>query len=122
MVTTIWADSTGGAHTVLATRVASASSDAAPIHAYALRRPDGRIAILLINRDPQNDWTVDVHGLDSASTRLDAWRLSAAEYTWHPDGAKGYAKPNTGPREMSVARGAALVLPPYSVTVVRERE
>jgi hypothetical protein len=120
MITTMWADSTGGAHTVLATRVSSASSGGPLINAYSLRRPDGRIAILLLNRDPQNSWTVDVNGLGPAHDTLDAWQLSEAEYTWHANGANGYAKPNTGPRKIAVA-GEGVLLPPYSVTVLRER-
>lgn len=121
MITTMWADSSGGEHSILSTGVTANSNGAVPIGAYSLRRPDGRIAVLIVNRDPKNDWTVDVRGLNSRRTGLDVWRLSAAEYEWHVDGANGFAKPNTGPRKMLGAAAGTLELPPYSITVVRER-
>lgn len=121
MITTAWADSDGGSHTMLATRVTTLSKKAPPIGAFSVRRPDGRIAVLLLNRDSLNTWTVDVRGLASAHDTLDAWRLSATEYEWHAAGAKGRARPNSGPRKMLLATGAPVTLPPYSVTVVRER-
>ena len=121
MITTMWADSSGGEHSILSTGVTAKSNGAVPIGAYSLRRPDGRIAVLIVNRDPKNDWTVDVRGLNSTRAGLDVWRLSAAEYEWHVDGANGFAKPNTGPRKMLGAAAGTLELPPYSITVVRER-
>lgn len=125
MLTTIWADSSGGSHSILATNVTAASGEPVPVSAYSIHRPDGRIAVLIVNRDPAHDWIVDLHGVGhsrgSAGSTADAWRLSAAEYEWHADGEKGYAKPNTGPRKMSLAGGTPLVLPPYSILVVRDR-
>ena len=127
MLTTLWADSAGGAHPMLATKLVTSSGAVPPIGSYAVRRPDGRIALLMVNRDPANAWTVDVRGLGDSSTEFDAWRLSAAEYAWHPNGAKGFAKPNTGPRKMNVgtktnvSTGEVLTLPPYSIVVIRQR-
>ncbi len=119
MITTIWADSTGGSHTLLGTSVTGGSDSESAIGAYSLHRPDGRIAVLIVNRDPKNAWTADVRGGGQLS--LDVWRFSAAEYTWHANGAKGVAKPNAGARKLSLRSGAPLILPPYSITVVRER-
>lgn len=121
MITSAWADSDGGSHAMLATGITTLSKKKPPIGAFSVRRPDGRIAVLLLNRDSVNTWTVDVRGLASAGDTLDAWRLSAAEYEWHAAGAKGYARPNSGPRKMSLAPDATVILPPYSVTVVRQR-
>jgi hypothetical protein len=123
MLTTLWADSAGGPHSMLATKVtggAPSSGRAPPIESYALRRPDGKIALLIVNRDPANSWTADVRGIGDARAPVDVWRLSAEEYTWHPNGAKGFAKPDTGPRRMNVSSGEALTLPPYSIVVMRQ--
>ena len=119
MVTTLWADSTGGSHTILATAVKGAPDNASVIGAYSLRRPDGRIAVLVVNRDPVNAWTLDLNGIGSKP--LDVWRFSAAEYEWHPRGAKGFAKPNRAARKISAAAGVPVVLLPYSIVVIRER-
>jgi hypothetical protein len=121
MITTVWADSEGGPHTMLATRVSTLSGKPAPIGAFSVRRPDGQIAVLLLNRDQRNSWTVEVKGLTSARHTLDAWRFSGAEYSWHAHGATGYARPDAGPRKMLLATGARVKLPPYSITVIRER-
>ena len=122
LLTTMWADSAGGRHTMLATHIANSAGGAKPpIESYALRRPDGKIALLIANRDPVNAWTADIRGLGDARTTFDVWRLSASEYIWHPNGAHGFAKPNSGPRKMAGSAGAALTLQPYSVVVVRQR-
>ncbi len=119
MVTTLWADSAGGRHTILGTNVTGISGNASVIGAYSLRRPDGRIAVLIVNRDPDNAWTVDLNELDRNA--LDVWRFSAAEYEWHANGLNGFAKPNTGARKIPHARGESVQLPPYSIVVIRER-
>ena len=120
MLTTLWADSAGGRHNVLATKVTAAVT-APPIASYAVRRPDGRIAVLITNRDPAISWTAEIRGVGDAHATFDVWRFSGAEYTWHPNGADGFAKPNTGPLKMSVSAGETLTLPPYSIVVVRQR-
>jgi hypothetical protein len=121
MLTTLWADSAGGSHSMLATAVAALDGVTPPIESYAVRRPDGKIALLMVNRDPANSWTVAVRGLDDNRATYDVWRLSAAEYTWHPNGAHGFAGPNTGPRKTNVSAGETLTLPPYSIVVMRQR-
>ncbi|MGI8508992.1 MAG: discoidin domain-containing protein [Gemmatimonadaceae bacterium] len=133
MLTTAWADSAGGAHTMLRTTVTESGDrngdmrgDAAhttPIGAYAVRRPDGRMAVLMLNRDPVNVWHVQLNGSSALShSVLDLWQLSAAEYKWHPRSAASFAAPNTGPRHtITSGAGLSLPLPPSSVTVIRQR-
>ncbi|MGI8547716.1 MAG: discoidin domain-containing protein [Gemmatimonadaceae bacterium] len=123
LLTTAWTDASGGMHTML--RTAANADDASaielPIAAYTLRRPDTRIAVLLLNRDPTNSWDVQLRGSnDLLHSALDLWQLSSAEYSWHPRGASGYAAPNVGPRHALISAGSTLHLPPYSVTVVRQ--
>jgi hypothetical protein len=118
LLTTMWADSAGGAHTLYRARVATsgAPDSTLPIAAYPVRRPDGAMAWLLINRDSTRTWSASL----PARGTLDVWQLSAAEYQWHPNGPNGYAKPNVPPREFRVTDPGNVVLPPYSITVVRE--
>ena len=124
MLTTLWADSSGGPHTLFKTSIVPSVGITTPLSAYSVRRPDGRVATLIINRSPDRSWSVDLRGVGEAKfsrgARLNVWRFSRVEYRWHPDGGKGYARPNTGPSEVSLGVGAQLVLPPYSIVVVRE--
>jgi hypothetical protein len=121
MLTTFWADSTGGSHTLLRTTVASASGSHPPIDAYSLRRPDGKIATVIINRDASNDWAIDVTDIANARDSVDVWRFTADDYVWHPKGADGFARPNNAPRRLSVKLTKPLVLPSYSIMVMRQR-
>jgi len=121
MLTTLWADSSGGRHTLLATKVTGASPGNVPVNAYAIRRPENRIAILIVSRDPTHDWAVDLRGLETSSAVLDVWRLSSAEYQWHPNGEHGFAKPDSGARRSTLSPNTPLTLKPYSIVVVRER-
>ncbi len=122
MLTTLWADSAGGKHSILATRLTDSADVKMLVSAYAIHRPDNRVALLIINRDPAHEWTVDLRGLgSSANPQLDAWRLSSGEYEWHANGERGFAAPNTGPQKLVLTVGAQLVVPPYSIFVLRER-
>lgn len=127
LLTTAWTDSSGGTHTILGTTVSAevgGSTDTVPIDAHALRRPDGHIAILLLNRDPVNEWSAQLRTRGSTVAQrapMDIRQLSSTEYKWHPNGAAGYAAPNVAPRHTMLNAGAIIQLPPYSITVVRER-
>lgn len=114
---TLWADSAGGTNTLLGTKV---SADGSGVSAYALRRSNGRIALIIINRDPNTTWTATVSGVGSVAHELDMWRFSSAEYQWHANGARGYARPNMPPRKSSVTAGSQIELPPYSIVLLRE--
>ncbi|MDQ6736891.1 MAG: discoidin domain-containing protein [Gemmatimonadota bacterium] len=121
MLTTLWADSAGGDHTMLRTRVSdtAVSAEADAVAAYSVRRPDGRVAVLAINRDPARAAIATLSGLQGDS--VDVWTFSAAEYQWHAAGAKGFARPNRGPQMALASSSAGIELPPYSITVIRDR-
>ncbi|HEV2642350.1 MAG TPA: discoidin domain-containing protein, partial [Candidatus Elarobacter sp.] len=88
MLTTLWADSAGGVHTLYrALATVPGTRDSARIGAYPVRRPDGRLALLLVNRDSTHAWRVALPAAGSASPMrgpFDLWQLSATEYEWHP--------------------------------------
>jgi len=95
------------------------------VTAYAVRRPDGRWAVLLLNKDPKRAHPVTVRfvqekGLGSASFSgpADLYQYSAAQYVWHPDGARGYPAPDLSPAH-STSRGGVVLLPPFSLSVLR---
>jgi F5/8 type C domain len=95
------------------------------LSAFAVKRPDGKWAVLLVNRDAGRARAVRLRFLgDSASGSTlglhDEWLFSRAQYRWHADGSEGHPDPDTAPRHRST-RDEMIVLPPYSLAVVRTR-
>jgi hypothetical protein len=112
-----WAQPGDGAHALLApARIRDATGDPL-VTAYPVRRPDGRIAMLVLNKDLRHARTVRLAPL---SGPLDVWTLSELTYRWHPRGELGYASPDAAPRH-TVSTDATVTLPPMSLVVLRTR-
>ena len=61
MLTQDWVQPGDAVHTVLAaTATPTDAHGHALVTAYAVRRPDGRLGLMLINKDPSRTWTLDV--------------------------------------------------------------
>lgn len=113
-------------HTLYATR--SSARDGAGnelVRAYAVRRPDGRMALLLLNLSPSRPYRVAVRLNAGAKTRflvgpLREWQLSSADYTWRPAEAAGAPSLDLPPVQSTRGSGRSRVLlGPYSITVLR---
>lgn len=97
------------------------------ITAYATRRPDGQWAVLLINKDPKQTYTVRVQVKNQATNQTEALRstvlyqFSSEQYVWHADKAAGYPSRSLPPKKIMLTdRGEqGILLPPYSLSVVR---
>jgi hypothetical protein len=119
LITAEWAGSGAGRDTVYA-----ADSSFPLLSAYAVRRPDRRLALLLVNKDPRRAVHVRVA---AARARLrgpvDLYVLSRARYRWHPRGALGYARPDRAPahRLLGGGGGPVITVPAWSVAVLRTR-
>jgi hypothetical protein len=119
-----WAQPGSGPHALLAATVRFADgADPQLLGAYALRRPDDRVSLLLVNKDPLHAVSLRVvlaHGADAtpAGGRADLYQLSSSDYVWHADGALGHARPDAPPRHRVVPPGP-LLLPPFSLSVLR---
>ncbi len=115
-------------------RLFSASGDAtdgaghALVTAYPLVRPDGQWAVLLVNKDQENEHRLAVHFEDPVhhraggfAGRVTAVTFGRAEYQWHPDVDGGSANPDGPPTTTTVNAdpGTLFRLPPASVTVLR---
>jgi len=105
-----------------------AGSSTTALSAYAVRRPDGRLALMLLNLDPTHTVTVHVAVTSRAGGQglggsLDLSSLSGAQYVWHPRDAAGYPAPDHPPAHTRVAggQGLSLRLAPYSMSVLRTR-
>ncbi len=96
------------------------------VTAYAVRRPDGRVAVLALNKDPRRSWTLAVRvrqggGMTPLAGPLRVRRFSRAQYVWHAQGARGYARPDRPPAASLLRDASAVTLAPYSLTVLRTR-
>lgn len=125
-----WAQPGNGKHEVY-----EAASDItnprgqALVTSYALRRPDGRWAVMLINKDPKKTYTIHIRFADSSSKPssfkgpVDLYQFSGKQYQWKANKDKGYPTRSLPPAHTVVPEGenATYQLPPYSLSVVRGR-
>jgi hypothetical protein len=122
MLTHAWTQPGNGVHTLYAAD--SSAMDGAGhelVRAYAVRRPDGRLAVLLLNMSPSQPYQVTLRAAGTGallSGRLIEWGLSAAQYRWQADGPAGRPSHSLPPARVAV-EADDLRLPPYSITVVR---
>ena len=100
------------------------------VTAYAVYRPDGQWALLLINKDPQRAWSVNMQFYDTLARTKTPWRgsfdlyqFSSAQYIWKSDQHRGRAMRSDPPEHLSLEANPELSvrLPPYSLSVVRGR-
>jgi hypothetical protein len=126
MLTHDWTLPGKGLNTLYATR--SSATDGAGnelVRAYAVRRPDGRLALLLLNLSPSRPYRVTVRvrlgaRLERLTGPLREWQLSSANYTWRPAGPTGAPSVDLPPVHSTSRNGRSpVLLPPYSITVLR---
>jgi hypothetical protein len=124
MLTRDWVAVTGGAHEMF--RAESDARDSAGnelLSAYVVRRPDGSWSALLVNKDPSHSYRVTLKFGSRYGGALDGVRtvarFSRAQYVWRPNGENGAPTTDLPPQRASLPAKAALVVAPYSLTVVR---
>jgi len=141
-----WAQPDGGDHQVFAAK--SDVQDGAGhdlVTAYALKRPDGKWALMAVNRDQQNSHKVRIAFDGPANTKssfagpVEVSTFGSAQYQWHPGQtrfmahaensgertivptSKGWADPD-GPiahSKITAEKGTLYDLPAASVVVLR---
>lgn len=99
------------------------------VTAYAVNRPDGKWAVLIINKDPKQTKEVrvqfhvvaseDVKTLKKLKGPIELIQYSQTQYRWHPNKSLGYAKPNIPPAYKIVETDELILLPASSLTIVR---
>lgn len=126
LVTRHWLGNPNQPHRVYPARVEVEGPDgAAAPTAYALYRPDGRWALLLVNKDPTRDWNVTPRfvGLEGDGALRGPARLyqfSAAQYQWRANGEQGRPLRSQPAQATELPAGGELHirLPPESLTVI----
>jgi hypothetical protein len=108
-----WVDSRSergnGLHEIYAT-----ISPTKQITAYAIRRPDKKWALLLLNKDPKNPYIVRLSLAHKQKGEM--WQYGPQQFAWHAQKDKGFPCRNLPPVHKSI-QGNTLRLPPYSLTV-----
>ena len=128
MLTQEWAEPKDAEH-----RLFKAESDVKDseghvlVTSYAVLRPDGQWALMLINKDYDHPHTVGIvfHDEDSKSDRsflgpVTMTTFGKEQYTWHSAMRYGYADPDGPPARSSLPSGQdRYTLPAASMTVLR---
>jgi hypothetical protein len=129
MINNEWVSHRTGVHKQY--RVTGGPEDAAGnahVTSYAVKRPDGDWALLIINKDKDNPRSIRVAfedggktGYFSGSVRMVTY--GSEQYVWHGQDTNAHADPNLPPVESSITGGkdVEVMLPKASVTVLRGR-
>jgi F5/8 type C domain len=96
------------------------------VTAYPVRRPDGSWAVMLVNKDQNEEHAVRIEFVGENKTahltgKIETRVFGRSQYQWHPELGAGRAEPDDPPMKGSVLAGpdTRFVLPPASVTVLR---
>ena len=132
LVTHEWAQPGAGAseiHDIFRAKSDIVNGSGEPlVTAFALRRPDQRWAVMLINKDPARSHRVHFRftgqGAKAPSPPrppLDFYQFSSKQYEWHADGPRGFPLRSKAPAHTVLAAEPpdGILLPPYSITVLR---
>jgi len=131
LITKDWLVPGGGRHELLPSIVKGARVKGSRdewVMSYAVRRPDHRLGVLLINRSPTKPFTVrlltrngggQIRAMQGPARFM---QYGPAQYAWKDDGADSHPLRSDPPR-LSRLKGARLsiTLPPESLTVIAER-
>ncbi len=98
------------------------------VTAYAVQRPDGQWALMIVNKDQENDHTIRL-AFHDASTKTDSLfagpvdmiTFGSGQYHWNPEPNGGKADPDGPAAKSQIAAGptTTYTLPKASVTVLR---
>ena len=123
MITHFWVAPGAEEHRVLPATSTLTTADGFPrVTAYALARPDGKVSVLLLNKDPAQALTVQLKATGGdIDGPLTVHQYSSRQYEWQPASTEengGRPVRNLPPTESRVHGLMHVTLPPYSITVV----
>jgi len=118
LLTQEWASPRGGVHAMFAAESDARNADGNELlSAYVVHRPDGAWSALVVNKDPAIAYRVTFTGaLAGART---AFAYGPAQYAWRANGADGVPLRNAPPARRMLKAAEPLIVPPYSLVVVR---
>lgn len=115
LVTSQWMDPFGGKHGVLPVSLHGVGKSAV-LSLFALKRPDGSVSLLVINKDSKNPVRLSLKGLGKTFRTLTTY--SSQEYRWKPDGANGHPVRNLSPFTRRVVPDQPVAIPAWSIAVL----
>lgn len=116
LLTQAWAEPGHGVHRIYA---AKSTVSGQAVTAYAIRRPDHRWAVMLVNRDGEQAHAVTLKG--PMRGRVMVWQYSPAQYTWQANKEQGHPSKDEPPVRSTAKAGDVFILPAFSLTVIRGR-
>ncbi len=126
LLTNAWTQPGHGLHQVWpATTTVRDAKGRAPVMAYAVKRPDGQWALMLVNRDPETPHLASlafkVPGGKTTTFKgpVQVWRYDRTRYVWKDAGEASRPEKTLPPLELSQDGAKPLLLPAWSLTVVR---
>lgn len=127
LMTQVWSQPGNGQHLLYTAKWLPNGDPAAWVVAYPVRRPDGQLAVLAINRDPVHGHVVDLEVKrrgGTAPSRLrgpyEVSQYGTDQYHWQAARTNGHPTRDDPPRHFF--RDGPVMLPPYSMTVVRSND
>jgi len=121
MLSREWLDPQGGVHVAYQVRVRANLPDAERdlLSAFALRRPDGKRSLLMINKDPVRAITVSLKPKALGPNALRLTTYSRKEYQWVAKQQNGHPSRNHPPSTQVIPGDRPVTLPPMSISVLR---
>jgi len=125
LLTNAWSQPGHGEHQVWPA-AASVRDDKgrSPVSAYAVRRPDGRWSLMLVNRDPKAAHTASIAFQGQGAARrfsgpVEIWRYDRSRYAWKDADEQSRPSLDLPPLTLRQDGTTPVELPPWSLTVVR---
>ncbi len=129
-----WVTHRSGMHHLFAVNGTVADSAGhALVAAYAVQRPDGDWALLLVNKDRDNPRRIEI-AFTGAGGRIGFFAgevnmvtFGSEQYRWHSEGEQSHAEPDKPPVTSTITamttagQGTRVTLPKCSITVLRGR-
>jgi hypothetical protein len=129
LLTQEWAQPVAAVHKIyLASSNIKNQDGQALVTAYAVQRPDGQFALMLINKDPQQAYTVRINFFDETQNATltfrsptELFQFSAQQYVWQADQASGYPLKSLPPKHSTLNENneQSILLPASSLSVLR---
>lgn len=120
-----WAQPLNEPHKILAASTNILDDQARNIvTAYAVERPDGKVAVMLVNKHPQQTYSVRVkliadEVVGNFMEPVEVFQYSTRQYQWLEGGANGQPIQDDPPQRFTLPNLETVSLPPYSLTVLR---
>lgn len=129
LLTGEWVEPGAGQHAMLAVNTTSPTAQGGPtVTAYAVRRPDKNVSVMLFNKDLQQTTSVRLEDVQRPLLQLgeemEMVQYSGQQYQWDPtpgSDSRGRPAKNLPPVRTTIdtTNGAVADLPPNSITVIR---